>query len=428
MTSEPARAYVWTWLPEHTEPVVAGVLQDTGDVVNGEQVLAFRYAASYRERADAVSLYTPELPLGDAVVDPRRIDGREALAMPGALRDAAPDAWGRRVINSNLAGQPDVDLNELTYLLESGSDRIGALDFQASPREYVPRGERATLEQLVRVAELIEAGEPVPAQLLAAAGHGTSIGGARPKALIDDEDGTPYIAKFSSSTDDRPVVFAEAVAMLLAQHAGLDVAPVQVVRSAGKDVLMVRRFDRVETRTPTGAARTRRQMVSMLTVLGVAETSSRHESYAAIAHSIRSGPWTDPGRTLREMFARLVFNVLVGNNDDHLRNHAAFWDGGHLALTPAFDLCPQPRRTPVSSQAIAITSDGQRASQLRVCRMVAGDFTLTAREADQIIERVHGAVVDHFPEACDQARVPATERALLWGREFCNEYVFRDVS
>lgn len=264
----PERAYVWAWLPEATSPVVAGVLGSTGAVLDGEPVLAFRYAVSYLARPEAISLFTPELPLADATYDPRRTPEREPLPLAGCLRDAAPDAWGRRVINLRRAGNPEADLGEMTYLLSSGSNRIGGLDFQFSRSTYVTRDDDATLEQLLELADLVEAGEPVPQELEAAAQHGTSIGGARPKALLTD--GERYlVAKFSSTTDTRPVVKAEAAAMLLAARAGIDVAPVEVRRIDGRDVLLVERFDRVPAPHATpGAGHSRRLMLSMLTVLG----------------------------------------------------------------------------------------------------------------------------------------------------------------
>jgi serine/threonine-protein kinase HipA len=420
MTSEPSRVYVWVWLPARTDPVVAGVLQASDDVLDGSQVLLFRYAASYRARPDAVSLFTAELPLTDQVHDPRRVRGRVPLPLAGALRDAAPDAWGRRVINARL-GADDVDLSEVTYLLGSGTNRIGALDFQESATRYVARDQDATLEQLLSLAEHIEAGEPIPASLTAAAQHGTSIGGARPKALLRDGD-RDLVAKFSSTSDSRPVVQAEAVAMLLARHAGITVPDVSVVESAGKKVLLVDRFDRV---TAEGGQQ-RRQMLSMLTIAGVSEMGSRHTSYAQLADIVRTGPWTGVKATLVELYTRLVFSILVGNNDDHLRNHAAFWDGRNLTLTPAYDLAPQPRSTSTSTQAIGITRDGQRASQVRLARAVAPDFQLSVRTADDIIDRVHAAIVDNWDDACDQAGLSRAERATLWGREFVNEYAFWD--
>jgi serine/threonine-protein kinase HipA len=416
----PTRAYVWAWLPGATSPVVAGVLGGVGAVLDGEPVLAFRYAASYLARPAAISLFTPELPLTDATFDPRRTTARAPLPLAGCLRDAAPDAWGRRVINLRRSGNPEAELGELTYLLSSGSDRIGALDFQASPTDYVTRDDDASLEQLLQLAALVESGTAIPESLAAAAQHGTSIGGARPKALLTDGDRN-LIAKFSSTTDARPVVKAEAAAMLLAARAGLDVAPVEVIHVDGRDVLLVERFDR----SPDGGSR--RLMLSMLTVLGHSAIGSRHASYAEIAAAVRTGPWADVPGTLEELFGRLVVSILVGNNDDHLRNHAAFWDGGQLRLTPAYDVAPQPRSTNVSTQAIGITSDGRRASQLHLCREVARDFLIQPPRATDIIDRIRDAVVTGWDEASDQARLTSAEKADLWGREFMNPYLDYDA-
>lgn len=429
MTSDigaPARVFVWVWLPGTTTPVVAGALQATGATLAGEPVLAFRYAASYRARPEAIALFPAELPLTSEVLDPTRPSRREPLHLAGCLRDAAPDAWGRRVINLEVGADPDVELSEATYLLRSGSDRIGALDFQASPTQYAPREQHASLEQLVTAAELVERGERLPPALAAAVQHGTSIGGARPKALLRDGD-RRLIAKFSSSTDDRPVVKAEGAAMLLAARAGVDAAAVKVVRTDGKDVLLVERFDRPVVTGPDGRPGVgRRQMVSMLTVLGLAETSARHGSYALMAQHIRTGPWRDVPETLRELFTRLVVNVVVGNTDDHLRNHAAFWDGTHLSLTPAFDIAPQRRSTNTATQAIGITADGQRASQLRLCRQVAGEFLLTTPQSEDVIDRVRSAVDDGWDEVCDEVRLSSAERGALWGREFAHAYLTYD--
>ncbi|MCL2467103.1 MAG: HipA domain-containing protein [Micrococcales bacterium] len=146
----------------------------------------------------------------------------------------------------------------------------------------------------------------------------------------------------------------------------------RVVAAGGRTVMLVDRFDRPAHPTRAGV-RTRRQVVSMLTVLGMNKMGSHHATYAQIADTIRTGPWTDVQATLTEVFTRLVLSILVGNNDDHLRNHAAFWDRSCLTLTPAYDLAPQPRSVTTSTQAIGITRDGQRASQLRLCRAVAPD-------------------------------------------------------
>ena len=179
MTSDPkvSEAYVWAWLPDQTKPVVAGLLSKHGDQ------LVFNYGRSYLERKDAISLYEPELPLRSGVLT--LLDG---LSMPNCIRDAAPDAWGRRVILNRKFGArgKEIDagsVDELTFLLESGSDRIGALDFQQSPSVYVSReGKGASLDELLNAVALVEAGTPLTPELEHALFHGSSIGGACPTA------------------------------------------------------------------------------------------------------------------------------------------------------------------------------------------------------------------------------------------------------
>lgn len=231
-------AFVWIWLPGALEPVIAGRIELDGGVY------AFNYGRSYLERADAIPIYAPELPLQRG-----RIAPNAPLEMAGCLRDGAPDAWGRRVIINRLTGlrgeaANSIDFDELTFMLNSGSDRIGALDFQTSADRYQPREQdNATLEELLEAAERVERGEPIPPALDKALFHGSSIGGARPKALIQDGE-DKFIAKFSATNDTMAVVRAEFVAMRLAAEVGLDVAPVQLTKASGKDVLLVRRFDR----------------------------------------------------------------------------------------------------------------------------------------------------------------------------------------
>jgi len=191
----PREAFVWTWLPNALQPVVAGRLVPH----NGR--IEFVYGRSYRERPDAIPLYLPELPLRPDPIPPIH-----NLEMAGAIRDAAPDAWGRRVILNRIFGVKGEDLDareldELVFLLESGSDRIGGLDFQSSAATYVPRGgQTATLESLLASAERVERNLPLTPELDQALHHGSSIGGARPKALIDD-GAHKYVAKFSTSAN-----------------------------------------------------------------------------------------------------------------------------------------------------------------------------------------------------------------------------------
>ena len=419
MISDPARAlsreaYVWVWLPGQAEPVVAGRLAPTS------AGLEFNYGHSYLARADAIALYLPELPLRRGV-----LPLPAGLSMPGCLRDAAPDAWGRRVILNRLSGygsrNADTDtLVELTYLLESGSDRIGALDFQASATHYRPReGGHASLEELLGAAARVEQGLPLTPALAQALQHGTSIGGARPKATLTD-GARKRIAKFSSSTDVYPVVKAEFAAMRLASLAGIDAALVELVQAAGKDVLLVDRFDRV---LHADGRWRRRALVSALTLLELDEMMAAYASYQDLAEIIRHR-FEEPRATLRELFARLVFNVLCGNTDDHARNHAAFWDGERLRLTPAYDVCPQLRTGQEATQAMKIHGDN-RYSRLATCLDAAAVFRLSEPEARDVIDAQLESIRAHWPKVCDEARLGEAERNALWGRQFLNPFALQ---
>jgi len=405
-------AYVWVWLPDATEPIVAGRLSAENGLVH------FNYGKSYLEREDAIPLYLPELPL-----QPGELPLPDGLTMPSSLRDAAPDAWGRRVILNKKFGVKgneldNLELSELTFLLESGSDRIGALDFQLSPSEYAPRSlTNATLEELMESAQRVEKGIPLSPELDQALHHGSSIGGARPKALIED-GAIKHVAKFSSSSDVYSVVKAEFVAMRLAKLCGLNVAPVSLVNASGKDVLLVERFDRLKT----AEGWQRKMMVSALTMLGLDEMMARYASYADLADIIRHR-FTDPQETLRELFSRIVFNILSGNTDDHARNHAAFWDGEMLSLTPAYDICPQGRAGQEATQAMLVT-DENRASRVQTCIEASHHFLLSQNEAINIIENQLRCIANNWTAVCDEARLSETERNFFWGRQFLNPYAF----
>ncbi|HWI95025.1 MAG TPA: HipA domain-containing protein [Solirubrobacterales bacterium] len=415
MSSDPARrrdeAYVWVWLPGATKPVVAGRVQETGDLVN------FNYGKSYLERDAAIPLYLPELPLRPGLIAP--LGG---LTLAGCINDAMPDAWGQRVVMNRLLGtgadSADPALfGPLVYMLESSSDRIGAIDFQSSPDAHVAReDDDASLEELQEAARLVDESKPLSAGLDRALLHGSSVGGARPKALIADGE-RRLIAKFSSATDTYSVVKGEFAAMRLAARAGLDVAAVELTSALGKDVLLVERFDR--TNTPGGE--TRRAIVSALTMLELDEMAVRYASYADLAQIVRER-FSEPRATLRELFGRIVFNILVGNTDDHARNHAAFWDGEMLALTPAYDICPQPRSGGVASQGMMIAPNGFRLSQLSGCVGAASTYLLNEAEARQIIDRQIETIEAEWPEVCEQARLSEVERTYFWRRQFLNAY------
>lgn len=408
-------AYAWIWLPGDTGPVIAGKLTLDGNH------LVFNYGQSYLKRDNAIAIYDKELPL-----QPGIIPLLSGLHMPGCIRDAAPDAWGRRVIiNRKLglkgAGTDVAQLDELTYLLESGSDRIGALDFQLSPTHYAPRfSSNVSLEELLESAMRVEKGTPLTPELYQAIHHGSSIGGARPKALIEDAE-KKYIAKFSSSSDVYSVVKAEFIAMRLAAIAALNVAPVSLTKASHKDVLLIERFDRIKS----VHGWQRKLMLSALTMLGLDEMMARYASYEDLAEIIRHR-FTNAKGTLQELFSRIIFNILCGNTDDHARNHAAFWDGGMLTLTPAYDICPQGRSGNEASQAMLIAGNN-RMGQISLCINVAGKFLLSRKEAISIAENQIRTIIKNWPSVCDEAELSQIDRKLFWGRQFLNPYAFEGL-
>lgn len=411
MTSEPTEAFLWSWLPGAEQPVVAGRIERVGGTVR------FNYGRSYLAHPEAIPLYLPELPLRVGAIEP--LGG---LTIPGCIGDAGPDAWGQRVVMQHLLGTAAKDgdpvvFGPLTYLLRSGSDRIGALDFQERSDVYVGRSETsASLEDLMEAADRVAEGRPLPPALDLALLHGSSVGGARPKALLTD-DGRGLIAKFSSSTDTYAIVNGEFTAMELARRAGLDVAGVELTRVMGREVLLVERFDRVP------GTLQRRALVSALTILELDEMMARYASYADLAQVVRER-FTDARATLRELFARITFNVLTGNSDDHARNHAAFWDGESLTLTPAYDICPQPRSGGEASQAMMIGADGFRMSQLAGCVAHASTYMLSASDARELIDHQIETIEREWDDVCEAARMTEVDRSFFWRRQFLNAYAF----
>ena len=183
----------------------------------------------------------------------------------------------------------------------------------------------------------------------------------------------------------------------------------------GRDVLLVERFDR-----PRGSS-SRRALVSALTILGLDPMLSRYASYADLAHVVRER-FTEPRDTLRELFARITFNILVGNTDDHARNHAAFWDGHMLTLTPAYDICPQRRSGGEATQAMIVSPDGYRMSQLAGTLRAAAVYGLRESEARDIADRQIEVIRAEWGDVCELAGMSEIDRAYFWRRQFLNPY------
>lgn len=373
--------------------VPAGLLSMTE---MGTEVLtsSFRYGMIYLDRPQAVEIDPVSLPIADrTAVRGKELRPIEGLMLFGGIRDAAPDAWGRRVIESRLRAPPN-SLPESTYLLEAGSQRVGALDIRRSldsPGVLV-RNSIHRLEYLMEAADRIEQGLPIPAQLEDIFLAGSQLGGMRPKAGVEDDAGVLWLAKFRSHGERIDIPAIESATLQLAHAAGLDVPAVKTEAIGGKTVMLIQRFDR----SLADGVQHRHHMVSALTMLGCHESESRNKSYADIAEVIH-------GRTdeqfikssCRELFGRMVFNIFVTNDDDHLRNHAFLWESATRSwrLSPLYDVMPRPMLATERNLHLSVGHQGRLAT---LDNAVSGyaRFGITRPDALDIIDRIWRVVRD----------------------------------
>lgn len=330
----------------------------------GTNVLAssFAYGLNYARRVDALEVDPVSLSLRDREqILGKRLLPVHGLPLFGGIRDAAPDAWGRRVIEAKLK-VPANSLPESQYLLHAGSDRVGALDIRQAIHDEPTQGAGGThaLEYLMDAAERIEDGLPIPASLEAIFVDGTALGGARPKASVRDEHGVLWLAKFSSRKDSFDIPAIECAALRMAAEAGLRIPPVEVRTLGARKVMLIRRFDRywaepglslareddlLATQPGPGKAEHRLGFVSGLTLVGCDETESRTKAYTDLAQAVRSHCHPSVIRADNaELFKRMVYNILVSNDDDHLRNHGFVWEPRMAGwrLSPLYDVLPRP--------------------------------------------------------------------------------------
>ena len=326
--------YIW-YLEDTAKPRLVGALQ----LVSAGKGVALHYGAEWLATGFALS---EDLPLVDTLfLPPGRLSAQAPRAV-GAVDDARPDRWGEKVIR--FVDRPK-RLSLMEYLYYAGDDRFGALGVSTSVTAYMPRtaGPLPRLQdaqQLSEVAAKIEAAEPLTeleARIIA--GGGSSLGGAKPKALIEI-DGEQWVIKFFNHEPvDTPLI--EHASMTLAQRAGITVASTQVIRLTDFNALAVRRFDRALGR--------RIHSISAGTAIRAATPSGMEPDmgYPELARVIRRIGMTQDAanqRDARELFRRMVFNILIDNTDDHEKNHALLvvdpFSNGRLRLAPAYDVLP----------------------------------------------------------------------------------------
>ena len=370
---------------------------------------SFSYGTRYLDRPNAQEVDPVALAFGN------KIDIKGKLLLPptglpifGGIRDAAPDAWGRRVIESKLKVPPN-SLPESEYLLHAGSDRVGAFDVRPNLQSAAVTGvdEAKSLQYLIEAADRIEEGLPIPAALEPIFVAGTALGGARPKASVRDEKGLLWLAKFSSRKEAINLPWVEFGTLQLAREVGFTVPAVRVEKIGDRTAMLIQRFDRYWDAPESlpihagsdalalsnpGDNRIEKRLgfVSGLTLLGCHEAESNTKSYGDLAEAIRKHCHPAVlGADNKDLFRRMVYNIFVTNNDDHLRNHGFVWDPKLRGwrLSPLYDVTPN---TSVAHDRYLHLSVGPQGKYAHLDNALAShsQFRLSEKGAAEIISQV----------------------------------------
>jgi serine/threonine-protein kinase HipA len=385
-SNSPRECFVYITLPGKVSAITAGkfVLDQTG---SGTPLGRFVYGQSYLQNREAVAIDPIELKLSNTTYRTVHLKG-----VFGALRDAGPDYWGRRVIEKH-AGK--TVLGEMDYLLDSPDDRAGALGFGLN---HVPPAPLRKFNQTLDIAKLQGLADalikneipsdPAAPQVQELMLLGTSMGGARPKAVVQDAEGL-WMAKFNRPDDRWNYARVEYAMLRLARQCGINVSENRIETVGGQDVLLVKRFDREENTE----GYTRARMISGLTVLRSDETNDARErwSYVLLVEELRRIV-AEPEKDARELFRRICFNALISNLDDHPRNHAFLARNIDWALSPAYDLTPSPVVSLDRRDLALVCGDQGRFANAKNILSQHARFLLQKEEAENIIANTRAGV------------------------------------
>jgi serine/threonine-protein kinase HipA len=369
--------YLW-WLGRPQAPVLIGDLQ----FVRMQRSVSLRYDAHWLAQGFALS---EDLPLLD-----QEFIAADKDVVVGAVDDARPDRWGERVIR--FIDRP-ARLSLMEFLFLAGDDRFGALGVSVSRSAYEPRRlgplpQMNEVEDVQAVVQKVMAGESVAEDLKRLITPGVTMGGARPKALVN-LDGQQWVVKFSEPGESLDVPLIEHAAMSLSRLAGIRAAQTTPVPLKRGHAVAVRRFDR--------AGDTRLHALSAHVALRAAGEEMGYPELAQLLR--RRGPVRDgvSRAHMRELFRRMVFNILIDNTDDHEKNHALLMtDSGEYELSPAFDVLPTGQA--LGYQQMRVGSDGATSS-IENALSELNQFGLSKQEAQEDVRMIARAVDgwrDHF--------------------------------
>ncbi|HEY2528873.1 MAG TPA: HipA domain-containing protein [Xanthobacteraceae bacterium] len=378
-------------------------------------IFSFEYGPAWLKQAEALA-FDPDLTLVEGPQYPAAERGSF-----GIFLDSSPDRWGRLLmqrrenVRARESKEKPAALNEWNYLLGVHDEtRLGALRFQLEEGgPFVDADDRFAAPPITSLGELQAASlnfeqhideEDHPdyqlwlSQLFA---PGTSLGGARPKASVRDERGVLHIAKFPSRNDERDVGAWELVAHRLAAKAGIDVPPTRGMQlpKSPYTTFLARRFDRTETER-------RLAFISAMTLVQRAD-GEPGASYLEFVELLQSRG-VNTHRDCVELFRRVVFNILIHNTDDHLRNHGFLISREGISLSPVYDINPSLERNEL---ALAI-NEVETACDISIAMDASSDYGISKKEADGVIQKVREAVSSWRAEATS-LRIPKAEQELM---------------
>lgn len=382
------------------------ILEDGREIVS-----TFQYGRKYIQRPDALAIDPVQLPLGETLF-------RSSPACPlfGGIRDAAPDGWGRHLLDRAAEPQSPGEFEYLTAL--PVEDRTGALGFgillEKGPapinpgwENYPPHGASLDLGDMITAVDRIDQGETLDPRHRRFLLRGSSLGGAQPKASTI-HDGRQWIAKFGREHEAWNTCRIEHANLRLAARCWIDVPISTTLMVGDRDVFLIERFDRDPSGNPI-------PFISAATLLATDQINTG--SYQDIAVQMRrhiAAP--NVAEDLKQLFMRMVFNILCNNTDDHLRNHGFIHLPGHgWRLSPAFDVVPQPDMGPrvPRNLTLGVGMDGSRratpANALSVCPV----FGLTPEDGRQIIDQLRQTFLSQWQSVYTRFGVPKKDIPFL---------------
>lgn len=399
MTSRPFERIVFVELPGVQKPVPAGLF--TLDTELG--IGTFQYGRRYVERPNAIAIDPVNLPLTD-----KEYVSRKNVGIFGVIRDVLPDSWGRYIMAKHL-GVPYGTFKDFELIDLISTNAVGAISFGKTPeRSTTPREKTVSLADLAEVAKVIDravADQELPPEVLALLRQGTSLGGAQPKCTVMI-DGEQWIAKFESSKTAVKYPGIEYATMTMARQAGIRVPDIRLELVGGRAVYLIKRFDREHGR--------RLPFLSTFALSNLDLDEIERGSYPEIADRMRkfvSRVMEDH----QELFRRMAFNILVRNEDDHLRNHGFIYQEG-WRLSPAYDIVPVPaRRKPRDAFHLALHI-GAQGSAATIANLLSQceRFSLVRKQALEIVEQVKESVMGWEAELIRAGVSPNDREAVRW--------------